>query len=178
MSNVSTALLKQVSESSLMNADTQIEGTVTFDSGTQTRTANDHSTQAISTDLSAQALASVPIPVEPIRHRPVANQLLQLWEGRVLLRGKDEFTAVVQDKTVSTNPDEEVVIPLSELGEEDISLALPGAVFYWSIRYEQEVGMPRQRVTRIRFRRLPSWSDAERQQARHKAERSRAAWGQ
>ncbi len=176
MAETSTAARVRVSASSLVNADTQIEGHVTFDVGGQTRSENDRFLNNTGTDALARKLSSVPVPVNPIRHRAVSNRLLQLWEGRVLSRGKDEFTAIVQDNTNPSNPEEEVVIALTELGDEDLPLVQPGAVFYWSIRYEQQIGMPRQRVTRIRFRRLPNWTGSEQEQARNYAKRSRAAW--
>jgi len=95
--------------------------------------------------------------------------LLQSWEGLVENVTKEEFTASLQDKTTPLNPGEGVEISLGEVSDEDLSLVRPGAVFYWSIGYEDSPGFPRQRVSRIRFRRLPGWTHQEVMIAEEKA---------
>lgn len=86
---------------------------------------------------------------------PRSFHLLQQWEGRVEQRDSDTFVAVITDKSNVGNPDEEVELFLAEIEREELSFVRPGALFYWSVGYEDGPGIPRQRVSRIRFRRLP-----------------------
>ncbi|MFO1349355.1 MAG: hypothetical protein U1F68_01185 [Gammaproteobacteria bacterium] len=89
----------------------------------------------------------------------------QSWEGRIISVDENDFTAIISDRTNYNNPDEEVVIEREELSKDDHELLKPGAVFYWSIGYKDAPGEPRQRVSQIRFRRLPAWSQREIDQA-------------
>lgn len=104
------------------------------------------------------------------------NILLQLWEGTVLGLENDEFTAVLRDKTDEDRPDEEVVLGTDEIDPEDLKLLRLGAVFYWSVRYEQGPGLPRRRVSRIRFRRIPGWTASELNKARLIGKDIKAIW--
>lgn len=94
-----------------------------------------------------------------IGYRPF--QILQQWEGTVVQSSEDTFVALLIDKTGAKPDEEEVEIELNELSADDKSLVKPGASFYWSIGYEDAPGVPRQRVSRIRFRRLPGWTRRE-----------------
>ena len=95
--------------------------------------------------------------------------LLQIWEGIVEKVTEEEFIASLQDKTNPSNPEEGVEISLGEVSDEDLNLVRPGAVFYWSIGYEDSIGFPRQRVSRIRFRRLSGWTPQEIMMSEEKA---------
>lgn len=86
---------------------------------------------------------------------PRSFACLQQWEGQVKEVTKESFVAVVSDKTNQVNADEEVELDLADVDVEDMRLVRPGALFYWAIGYEDGIGVPRQRVSRIRFRRLP-----------------------
>ncbi|MCP5274914.1 MAG: hypothetical protein H6936_08715 [Burkholderiales bacterium] len=101
---------------------------------------------------------------------PVINfTMLQQWEGRVISVSKDSFVAIISNRTDSQKPQEEIEIELNEIPHDDTNLIRPGAFFYWSIGYEDGPGIPRQRVSRIRFRRLPKWTKREINQARNQA---------
>jgi hypothetical protein len=117
-----------------------------------------------------------PQALAPVVVLTTENRLLQLWEGHVTSVAVNEFSAVIRDKTDPTNPDEEVSIALEELGADDLELVRPGAVFYWSVRYEQEIGLARRRVSRIRFRRLPGWSHAELKEVDSFVQKTRHIW--
>lgn len=93
-------------------------------------------------------------------------RLLQSFEGEVVDRTDISIIAEVSDKTNPSNPMEVVELPLDELTPDDLPLATPGSVFYWSIGYRDVVGEPRRRVSQIRFQRLPNWSDLEIRQAK------------
>ena len=108
-------------------------------------------------------------PIRPLKHAivpvfkplPGTFKLLQLWEGRVIEVGEKEFTSVISDRTNPEFPEEQVTIDFEEVTEDDIPLVKPGAVFYWSIGYSDKPGSPRVRESRIRFRRLPPWTQKE-----------------
>lgn len=112
-------------------------------------------------------LAPVPkISVTPLQRN---FQLIQQWEGVVKAVSSDAFTCVIKDKTNSDNFDEEVEIDTSEVPEGDLHLLRPGSWFYWSIGYESGPGLPRQRVSRIRFKRLAGLSWRQLEKARSNA---------
>lgn len=94
--------------------------------------------------------------------------LLHKWEGRVLQVSADDFTAIVSDKTNPSNDDEEIVFDIEDVLDEDRELVAPGAVFYWSIGYDDFSGS-RRRVSQIVFRRLPGMSRREIEDAEKKA---------
>lgn len=103
-----------------------------------------------------------PLPVTrtlDLAYRPFVP--LQQWEGRVTRVIAETFVAILDDKTTPENAPDQVEIELSEISEEDQKLVKVGAFFYWSVGYEQGPGIPRQRVSRIRFRRLPGWTMRE-----------------
>jgi hypothetical protein len=87
-------------------------------------------------------------------------KLLQRWIGRVEEVKPYTFVTVVSDVTNPQNPPEEVEFDSSELSPDDLPLLVPGAVFYWSIGYQDTPGGQRQRVSVIRFARLPRLSQA------------------
>lgn len=95
--------------------------------------------------------------------------VLQSWEGVVVSVSDAEFTATLVDRTDRENPEEEVVIGIEEISEDDRKLIKPGAVFYWSMAYKDAPGEPRRRVSQIRFRRLPAWSQYDIDQAARRA---------
>ena len=98
-------------------------------------------------------------------------QLLQSWAGNVISIESDSFVAVVHDRTNPNNPDGEVTLDIKEVTSDDLPLLAEGAVFYWSIGYADFPGRPRLRISEIRFRRLPSWSQKEIDSSKEKAKR-------
>jgi hypothetical protein len=100
-------------------------------------------------------------PATVSHHSPQAHiRSLQSWEGRVLDVLKDSFVAIVTDLTMP-GVEEQVELDLEEVTPDDLPLVRPGAVFYWSIGYRDEPSRSRSRVSVIRFRRLPRWSERE-----------------
>lgn len=174
MASPSTAVPVTLTSSGSLDTAMRIVGDVRFESDVGSASAAG-SFQTFTLG-SLQRMVNAPEPIRLVPDARTANVLLQLWEGTVVGVGQGEFTAVVRDKTNTTNPDEEVVISFEELGDEDRPLVRIGAIFYWSIRYEQEPGLPRRRVTRIRFRRLPAWSKSEVQRVDDFAQRARSLW--
>lgn len=118
-----------------------------------------------------------PIPVRaivpPLEKIKRTFRLIQMWEGRVELVDPEQgvFTAIISDKTNPELPDEEVTLSIEEIPKNDLALLQEGAVFYWSIGYADEPGRPRERASRIRFRRLPKWTDRELNKARERGKK-------
>jgi hypothetical protein len=94
---------------------------------------------------------------------------LQSWEGVVI--GVDEASFLVRLIDVSgDHADEEAELSKGELSEFDLDLLEPGAIFYWTIGYRQQLPRGgRERVSRIRFRRVPAWTEAQLAAARESA---------
>jgi hypothetical protein len=82
---------------------------------------------------------------------------LQSWEGVVLDVGEASFVVRLID-AADEHADEEVTLSKDELSDFDLELLEPGAILYWTIGYRQRVGGARERVSRIRLRRLPAWT--------------------
>ena len=101
---------------------------------------------------------------------------LQKWEGAVLEIKKDSFIARLIDLT-KESPDETAEMPLEEVSEDDRDLLKEGAVFYWNIGYLNKTCGQRERVSLIRFSRLPSWSKDEIDAAKCETERIKKLLG-
>lgn len=91
---------------------------------------------------------------------PKAMRALQSWEGVVESLGDETFWATLHDLTNPENPPEVAEIWLEELAEEDRELLRVGAVFYWTIMYDDTSGS-RSRRSDIRMKRMPRWSRGE-----------------
>jgi hypothetical protein len=85
---------------------------------------------------------------------------LQRWEGRVIECGADTFRAILTDLT-DPGPEEEVELLLADVPPEDRPLVGAGAIFYWSIGYRNEASGGKPRMSTLRFRRLPVWTETE-----------------
>jgi hypothetical protein len=78
---------------------------------------------------------------------------------------EEELTVQLKDITNPENPDELVVLSMDEIDIKDQSLIEHGALFDWYIGYRQGQKYSRERFSTIRFRRLPSWTATEIQDA-------------
>lgn len=97
---------------------------------------------------------------------------LQKWEGYVIEKKEDSFTARLINRTIDSS-EEIAEFNLTEVDEEDLYLVESGAVFYWNIGYLDRRSGGRRRISEIRFRRLPAWSEAELDSANKEAKRMR-----
>jgi hypothetical protein len=112
-----------------------------------------------------------PVLVPPLRWPTERFQLLQLWVGVVQeISDNGGLVVTLVDQTDHHYPDEEVTISLADVPEQDRPLLMPGAVLYWSISYREDQGQPRERVSRIRVRRLPAWSEGDLERCRANAQ--------
>lgn len=137
---------------------------------------------SLSTAKHKHPATSEELPEPPIvwlrTPKPTPDYLLALqkWEGTVLSQSRDSFQARLTDRN-RVGPDEEAEILLDEVSEDDLPLVTPGAVFYWSIGYHVGTNRQKKRVSIIRFRRLPAWTDKELEQANQQAEHLRDLLG-
>jgi hypothetical protein len=95
---------------------------------------------------------------------------LQSWEGVVLDVDDTSFVARLID-VAGEHEDEEVKLSLDELSDFDLKLLEPGAILYWTIGYRQQVRGSRERVSRIRLRRVPAWTKRQLGEAQERASR-------
>ena len=81
---------------------------------------------------------------------------LQEWEGWVVEVGDHEFVARLTDLTAEPGaPEEEAIIPNSEISEDDLKRLRQGDIFRWVIGYERWPSGTKKRVSQIVFRDLP-----------------------
>lgn len=103
--------------------------------------------------------------VTPSAHR---LRVLRSWEGIVLDAHASDETFLARVSDVTSHELSEAEIFLDEVSDEDRTLLQDGAVFYWTIGYR--IGPDgRERVSRIKFRRLPAWSRVELNSAEQEA---------
>ena len=101
----------------------------------------------------------VRLPPPPVPRERITA--LQRWVGLVEFVGNTTFTARISDETNTTNPIEEVELPLDEVSASDRELAVPGGTFYWSIGYRDSADGQRERISTLRFARQPKISLSE-----------------
>lgn len=89
----------------------------------------------------------------------------QLWNGTVIDCNDQELIARLEDLTNPSNPDEFVTLSIEEIDDKEQPLIQKGAMFMWHIGYRQGSNYPKERFSKIRFRRLPKWSFREIQEA-------------
>jgi hypothetical protein len=90
-------------------------------------------------------------------------------EGNVLERNGDVFTARLVDLN-GGHSDEEAEFSIEEVQKCDRDLAVPGAVFYWTVGFWDSLLGLRSRVSQICFRRLPVWDEFKLKKAKLDAE--------
>ena len=121
------------------------------------------STQSVK-PITDSATAYLPAPVPFVRvpeygpvAAPYAFDMRGQWEGTVLRAEADEFAVVLRDILNPDIKEYEALFSTEEVSDDDRDLLKEGAIFYWTIGYQQRRGQ-RLRVSEIRFRRLPAWS--------------------
>jgi hypothetical protein len=85
------------------------------------------------------------------------TRLLQQFEGTIISFTKDEFVASLVDLTDSSRPEEEATFDLEEVSLGDRELVREGAKFRWNLGYRTNLEGQRDRVSSIRFLRIPGW---------------------
>ncbi len=130
---------------------------------------------ALTTLATTETLFPAPEPTRPVVVLPLTSSterfhLLQLWEGVVQEVREDSILVTLVDQTHRDYPDEEAELVMAEIPEGDRALVVPGAVLYWSVGYKEGPGQPRERISRIRLRRLPAWNKTDLDRARVNAQ--------
>lgn len=123
---------------------------------------------------SSEAPAPSPLrflPVPPMRKAPYTFRLLQQWEGTVTEIADGDFTAELRDLTEPASHREEATFELEEVSPGDQSLLAPGAVFRWSIGYRTSASGQRERVSQLRFVRIPGWRKSAVEEIKRRAAR-------
>ena len=123
--------------------------------------AKNDSTRAVETATKDLVMVKAP-PLSPHQFKS-----LQAWEGTVEQIGETTFKARLFDRERS-GEEETAEFELSEISDDDHSLVVPGAVFYWDVGY-LITPSGRRRASEIRFRRLPAWTREELEAARQEA---------
>jgi len=118
----------------------------------------------------------VRLPTQP-RERD-RFMVLQKWEGTVSRVTENEFTATLHDLSDPSRPDEEVALSIDEVSESDRPLLAQGGIFYWSIGYRMDQWGSRERVSALRFRRLPVWTRRDLEEVTRMADELRRAFGE
>lgn len=126
-----------------------------------------HTAAVINSDMS--------LPKPLVLKRLVATEqprfvILQKWEAIVLTVSSDSFIARLINQTDS-GPDQEAEFSTEEIDEPDHPLIQPGAVFYWTLGYSDSPGGQRNRISSLRFRRLPAWNKKDIETAKAEARR-------
>jgi len=124
--------------------------------------------QEIGSSLSSAQASIFPTQTEFPEH--IVNHerfiLLRQWEGYVEKLTDGGFTAHVSNMK-DAGEVLEVEFDVDEILESDRELIEEGAVFYWSIGYHDKPS-GRNRVSDIKFRRLPVWAQPAIDEARRK----------
>jgi len=97
------------------------------------------------------------------------EEVKQQWAGVVIAIDPETFTVQLNDKTNPENPDEIITLDKEEVDQSEQSLITLGALLYWHIGYRWSAKMSKERFSKIRFRRLPSWSKQELDEAKLQA---------
>lgn len=124
-------------------------------------------------------LATVRMPTPPVAApEPHLFTLLQQWEGEVSTEPRNgEFSAVLRDLTNRLLPEEQATFSVDQVPPPDRKLVVPGAVFYWSIGYEDSPTGTRRTVSLLRFRRLPAWTRGDMRRIAREVERLKRVFG-
>jgi hypothetical protein len=129
----------------------------------QTSSRQGYKADAIPTASSLGAQIPMPKPLV-VKRLPAVEQprfvVLQKWEGVVLSVGNDMFIARLINQTDS-GPDQEAEFSKDEIDKPDHPLMQPGAIFYWTLGYSDSPGGQRNRISSLRFRRLPAWNKSD-----------------
>ncbi len=124
--------------------------------------------QLVPVDYTPPQLLPTENGVEAAHGRKEILVALQSWEGVVLDVDEDSFIVRLVDVS-GEHEDEEVELSKDELSEFDLELLEPGAILYWTIGYRERVRGSRERVSRIRLRRVPAWTQSQLTEAKERA---------
>ncbi|MBI4081268.1 MAG: hypothetical protein HY423_01525 [Candidatus Lambdaproteobacteria bacterium] len=96
---------------------------------------------------------------------------MEQWEGTVQTISQKKFVAVLRSMLSAERTEESATFEIDSVPDADLSLVQPGAVFYWSVGYRNELSGQKVLMSVVRFRRLPAWSKRDIERARNTAEK-------
>ena len=89
------------------------------------------------------------------------ERIKQRWNGVIVDYDDTEITARIEDLIHPDNSDELVTFLVEEIEPRDQPLIKIGAMFLWQIGYRYGPKYPRERFSKISFRRLSNWTEEE-----------------
>lgn len=95
------------------------------------------------------------------RSGPIMYRLLYSWEGAVVEVLEDSFIASLKSLTSDTSGEEVVEIEAEALAEEDLEHLSVGSLILWSIGNETNSSGQTFVTSRVRVRRLRTWSERD-----------------
>jgi hypothetical protein len=114
-----------------------------------------------SESLRADFDISAPVPITPQNVAVVDTKPIQIWEGVVLSVAQGNASMDVHLTAMMGDlPEHTATIDLQWVHDQDHDLIKPGAVFYLTLFKKVSHGSI-QNSQEIRFRRRPSWTDAQ-----------------
>jgi len=119
-----------------------------------------------------------PQPEVAVRTR---EMIRQQWECSVMSVAPDSFEAILRPVRQSQSQSDAVLfttVQLDEISQDDVELLMPGAVFDWVVGFQESAGGTRTGFSRMKFRRLPSWTAREIREAKSRAAEMLAAFGE
>lgn len=97
-------------------------------------------------------------------------EVLQQWEGIIIEHDSEVATVELADLTNPGERKEIAELSLCEFAVSDRSLLGSGCVFYWTIGYDTTPGGQVRRLSEIRVRRTPRWTETEIENAKRKGQ--------
>jgi len=105
--------------------------------------------------------------------QPSRLEVLNAWEGAVMAvnRKAGTFTARLYDLTDTKADISEAEFEIGDVSLNDVELLKVGGVFRWMIGYRTHSFGQRERISAIKFRRLPAWTAEDIQAAAAEGDR-------
>jgi hypothetical protein len=118
-------------------------------------------------------------PAIPQAEMPRSHfQCLVQWEGVVTSVANGEFEAELKELSDPHSPRESGTFSMEDVSDNDRDFVTVGAVFYWVIGYRTSRGGQKTKESRIRFRRLPTWTPSQLRDAVRRADELKELFGE
>ena len=103
-----------------------------------------------------------------------SEEILQKWEGVVDAVDEDSkiFTAQLYDPaTDEPYPNKVAELLIDDVSDDDQDLLQVGSIFYLTVGYSTRGSGQKDRFVRLKFRRLPNWTESDLRRVRERAQR-------
>lgn len=111
-------------------------------------------------------------PVYFLETKPNLERSISLQKWRCVITSVNRQDSTFIAKLINLTQkgiDEEAEFYIEEISDGDKELIAEGAIFYWNIGYHYSHTGQQTRISHIRFRRLPTWTEEEIQKAKDEA---------